>query len=255
MSTESTGARHGSGIRTRRAARGYVIEFCHDRTHNSLSVDDFRELARQLRAVEQDSSITYVIIRSATAGRYCAGFRLDSAAASALSDGSAAQASETAMDALSDLSCPGIAIIDGPAIGAGCEIAIRCDLRIITDSAEFAIPAARHGFPYPARSIAAVAQQTSRPAAAALLLGETIGAAAAISLGIAQSNQGSAAADDIEQVLHRRFESFSPAVTRYLKAAVNHPNPVADSAIAAAELAVRESEVFKSRLAGLQRTR
>lgn len=238
-------------MRTRRTEHGLILELIHEVTRNSLSISDFQELSRELRAAESDPSITYVIIRSATPGSYCAGFRLDSAAASSLADGSAADASHSMMTALSALSCPTIAIIDGPAIGAGCEIAIRCDLRVVTTRASFAIPAARHGFPYPAESIAALAQQSSKPAVAALLLGETIEAATAISLGVAQSHQGDASTDDIEESMHTRFGPLSPRVTRYLMGAVNHSNTGSDTAIAAAERAVRDSDAFQATLASL----
>ncbi len=252
MTTARRGNGHDSGVRSRRTGHGLVIELTHEPTQNSLSICDFRDLTGQLRAADADHSVTYVIIRSATAGRHCAGFRLDSEAASSLADGTAAEASNAMMEALSATSCPTISIIDGPAIGAGCEIAVRCDLRVVTDNATFAIPAARHGFPYPAKSIAVLTQQSSKPAATALLLGETINATTAISLGIAQSHRGSASTDDIEQSLHRRFGPLPPTVTRYLMAAANHPNPHSDSTIAAAEREVRDSEAFKTTLANLK---
>lgn len=43
------------------------------------------------------------------------------------------------------LSVPVIAAIDGPALGAGTQLAIACDLRVATPSSRFGIPAARLG--------------------------------------------------------------------------------------------------------------
>ncbi len=43
------------------------------------------------------------------------------------------------------LSAPVIAAVDGPALGAGTQLAIACDLRVATASSRFGIPAARLG--------------------------------------------------------------------------------------------------------------
>jgi len=43
------------------------------------------------------------------------------------------------------LSAPVLAAIDGPALGAGTQLAIACDLRVATASSRFGIPAARLG--------------------------------------------------------------------------------------------------------------
>ena len=46
------------------------------------------------------------------------------------------------------LSAPGPVIADvfGPAIGAGCQLILACDLRVFQDAGECWIPVARHGF-------------------------------------------------------------------------------------------------------------
>jgi hypothetical protein len=48
---------------------------------------------------------------------------------------------------------PAVAMINGFCLGAGIQIASSCDLRIATDTAMLAIPAARLGVGYPASSI------------------------------------------------------------------------------------------------------
>src|SRR5205814_643762 len=41
------------------------------------------------------------------------------------------------------LAIPTIAAIDGPALGAGTQLAVACDLRVATPGSRFGIPAAR----------------------------------------------------------------------------------------------------------------
>ena len=38
------------------------------------------------------------------------------------------------------MACPTIAVVDGPALGGGCELALCGDLRVSTSSAVFGLP-------------------------------------------------------------------------------------------------------------------
>ena len=44
-----------------------------------------------------------------------------------------------------ELPIPTIAAVDGPALGAGTQLAVACDLRVATPASRFGIPAARLG--------------------------------------------------------------------------------------------------------------
>lgn len=73
--------------------------------------------------------------------------------------------------AITDLPAPVIAAVNGPAIGAGTQLAIACDLRVAEVSAVFAVPTARNGLavdPWTVRRLAVLAGGGS---ARALLLG------------------------------------------------------------------------------------
>lgn len=55
---------------------------------------------------------------------------------------------ETAVRALDSLPCPSIAMIQGNALGAGCEIALTCDIRIGAENCKMGMPPAKLGVLY-----------------------------------------------------------------------------------------------------------
>lgn len=60
---------------------------------------------------------------------------------------------EQAMRALADLEIPSIAMIQGHAYGAGCELAMTCDLRLASERARFCMPPTRLGVLYSATGL------------------------------------------------------------------------------------------------------
>lgn len=62
--------------------------------------------------------------------------------------------------AITDVEVPVIAAVNGPAIGAGTQLAIACDLRVAAEGAVFAVPTARNGLavdPWTIRRLALLA--------------------------------------------------------------------------------------------------
>ncbi|MCY0869254.1 MAG: enoyl-CoA hydratase-related protein [Firmicutes bacterium] len=53
-----------------------------------------------------------------------------------------------AVAGLRELACATIAMIDGPCVGGGMEIAVACDLRFAATTARFGVPPAKLGFVY-----------------------------------------------------------------------------------------------------------
>ena len=78
-----------------------------------------------------------------------------------------------------ELPIPTIAAIDGPALGAGTQLAVACDLRIATPASRFGIPAARLGLVVDHWTVERLARELGWPIARAMLLAaETYDAAA-----------------------------------------------------------------------------
>ncbi|MGD1877972.1 MAG: enoyl-CoA hydratase/isomerase family protein [Kiloniellaceae bacterium] len=89
---------------------------------------------------------------------------------------SAAQAADyarimdRATEAVADCPAPTLAVIEGPCVGGGLELAVQCDLRLATETARFGIPINRigHCLPYPA--MIALVELAGRAAALEILL-------------------------------------------------------------------------------------
>jgi enoyl-CoA hydratase/carnithine racemase len=78
-----------------------------------------------------------------------------------------------------------IAVINGLCYGGGVAIALACDIRIASDHARFAVPAARLGLSYPMEGIERLVQTVGPTHAAHLLLSaQPIDAAEAARIGL-----------------------------------------------------------------------
>ncbi len=94
---------------------------------------------------------------------------------------------EKVLDAIVAYPAPVIAAINGPAIGAGMQLAVGCDIRIGALGARFAIPGGRLGIHLSARNIWRLADLVGQGAARDFLLtGRTVDAEQALRLGLIQ---------------------------------------------------------------------
>ncbi len=87
---------------------------------------------------------------------------------------------------LAKLPVPLIAAVNGPAIGAGTQLAIACDLRVAGETATFGVPTARNGLAVDAwtiRTLSAIAG--AGPARRLMLAAETFDRDTALGMGLA----------------------------------------------------------------------
>ena len=155
---------------------------------NALSGELCDELRAQLDAHRDLRAI--VITGAGTA--FCSGADLvtrfePAESASEVPVDSFRPAFELVLDAIVDHPAPVIAAINGPAMGAGMQLAVACDLRVVDPDAKIGIPAAKLGVHLSARNIWRLALLAGQGAARDLLLaGHTIDAEDAFRLGIVQ---------------------------------------------------------------------
>jgi enoyl-CoA hydratase len=100
---------------------------------------------------------------------------------------------ELVLDAIVDFPAPVIAAINGPAMGAGMQLAVACDVRVATPDARLAIPGGKLGIHLSARNIWRLAQLVGQgPARDFLLAGRTMEARDAVGIGLIQYLDGDA---------------------------------------------------------------
>src|SRR2546423_5996159 len=91
------------------------------------------------------------------------------------------------LDAIVDYPAPVLAAVNGPAIGAGMQLAVACDLRIALFTATFSIPAARLGVFLSPANLQRLATLVGQGAARDLLLtARTLDADEAAAVGLVQ---------------------------------------------------------------------
>ena len=76
-----------------------------------------------------------------------------------------------ALESLSEIAIPTVAVIDGPCFGAGVALAMACDIRIAGPAARFAITPAKLGISYPQEDVHRLVTLVGSGQAARLLFG------------------------------------------------------------------------------------
>ena len=114
---------------------------------NAFKLVMWNELADIVKQIESDPEIMVVIITGAGEKSFIAGADISEMTEKILPQVNRDRTNPvaSAMRALEDAEKVVIAMINGYAIGGGCEIAIACDLRIAAGSAKIGIPSAKIG--------------------------------------------------------------------------------------------------------------
>ena len=116
---------------------------------NALDLARLRALDAALDAVERHPAVAILVLRSAKPAGFCAGVRpaaLASLTTAADAAGFAA-AGQRVCDRLAALGATTVAYLDGPCLGAGLELALACDHRLVVSrtTTHLGFPAAPHG--------------------------------------------------------------------------------------------------------------
>ncbi len=127
---------------------------------------DHHALGLLREAVESATSVgARVLVLGGAGGHFCAGADL-----TGVEDERFATVLRGVLLALRDAPFPTIAAVEGPALGAGTQLAVACDLRTATPGASFGIPAAKLGLMVDHWTVQRLATIAGQGAARAMLL-------------------------------------------------------------------------------------
>ena len=129
---------------------GYVI-FNNPERHNAVSLDMWAATSRILEGFAKDDEVRVVVLTGAGGKAFVSGadiskFESERATLDATKHYNATV--EKAYAGIQEFPKPTIAMIRGYCIGGGLGLAVCCDLRICSDNARFAVPAAKLGLGY-----------------------------------------------------------------------------------------------------------
>ena len=136
-----------------------------DRPERRNAVDHQTLLAlRRAQHEVLDAGVRCVVLTGAPPA-FCAGADLTGVDSGAFLDALLA-----ALRGFTELPIPTIAAVDGPALGAGTQLVISCDLRVASERSTFGIPAAKLGLVVDHWTIERLAREMGWPIARAMLV-------------------------------------------------------------------------------------
>jgi enoyl-CoA hydratase len=120
-----------------RAERVRIVTLDRPERRNALDDSTLEAIAA---AVAEAPPTTRVLVLRGAAGHFCSGADL-----TGVEDPGFATRLRALLTALRGAPFPTIAAVEGAALGAGTQLAVACDLRTATGTAQFGIPAAKLG--------------------------------------------------------------------------------------------------------------
>ena len=169
-------------IRTERHDGVLVCTIDRPERRNALDDEHLAALGEVVSGIDGPGGEVRALVLAGAGSAFCAGADLGH-----VEDKGAAALVRRVLDALAALPICTIAAVQGPAMGAGCQLALACDLRVVGPEARFGIPSSRLGLMVDHWTIEKLAQLAGHGHARAVLLAAaTVDAEAALRTGFAQ---------------------------------------------------------------------
>lgn len=207
-------------IRTERKAPGVeVITLDRPERRNAVNAEACEALADAVLAAAGSGEVRALVL-TGEGPHFCAGADLKG-----VEDETFAGHLRRALNALHEVPIVTMAAVHGAALGAGTQLAVACDLRVVSPDARFGVPSAKLGLMVDHWTVQRVASLAGQgPARAMLLAAEEINAHAALSLGLA-NREGYL---DAAITWAERIATLAPLTIAGQKLALNRLEPPID---------------------------
>ncbi len=208
---------------------------------NALTVSMWRELARAMNALSAEDALRCVVLRGAGTEAFAAGADLAEFAKVRNNAGQGRAYHHEyvggALKAVGECRHPTVAMIHGPCVGGGLELACMCDLRIAGESGRFGVPINRLGFAIAYDELAALLLLTGRAVALEILVeGRVWEAKEALAKGLVTRVVPDAKLEAEVRATAQRVAEGAPLVNRWHKRFVRRlaprPAPLTEADIA-----------------------
>ncbi len=161
-----------------------VLTLCNEAKRNALNPALVESLHAELSAAAT-APVRAILVRGAGGKAFCSGYDVSSIdapqAAGALPDD---RLMET-LHLLQHHPLPTVALVEGPAFGAGCDLAAACDFRIGTSQTVFCLPPAKLGVVYAPEGLYRMSALVGRSRAKLMFFtGRKVDAATALEWGL-----------------------------------------------------------------------
>ena len=207
---------------------------------NALTVAMWRELARAMRELSADDALRCIVLRGAGDEAFAAGADIDEfiKVRATLEQAKVYHREHVsgALTAVRECRQPTVALIRGPCVGGGLEIACQCDLRVSGSSGRFGVPINRLGFAIAYDELAGLLALAGRAVAAEILLeGRVWNADEAFAKGLLTRVVPEAEVEREAYATARRIADGAPLVARWHKQFIRRLAPPA-APLSAAEV-------------------
>jgi enoyl-CoA hydratase/carnithine racemase len=188
---------------------------------NAFTLAMWERLGAVMAELNADDDLRCVVLRGAGGEAFGAGADISefqSVRGNAAQAREYARRIEPALAGIEHCPHPTIAMIQGPCVGGGLEIAILCDLRICGASARFGIPINRIGHTLPYAGMAVLVELVGRSNALSILLeGRVFGADEALAMGLVTRVVPDKAVEEEAYAAARRIADGAPLAARWHK--------------------------------------
>jgi len=137
---------------TEKKERICTITFNRPEKRNALNILMLSQMVDTLGRIREEGEVRCVVIRGAGDKAFSSGYDISDIPTNPTPEQTAALKSQSpfhsALKALLGFPFPVIAMINGHAFGAGCDLAMTCDLRIAAENAQMGLPPAKLGIIY-----------------------------------------------------------------------------------------------------------
>jgi len=197
------------------------IAFNRPDKRNAISQAMWEAFPRLVEAAVAERAVRVLVIRSRAPAMFSAGADIGEFAEKARDpvwQAGNRQALRGAQLAISRAPIPTLAVVDGDCVGAGCGVALACDMRIASSRARFGITPAKLGLVYPLHDIKLLVDLVGPGQARRMLYtGELLSADEALIIGLIEMSTTVEALGRETELLIARIVENAPSSTTRLK--------------------------------------